>query len=842
MPNYAAGCGNYYAKLMIVGEAPGKNEDIQLQPFVGASGAMLNDWLRAAGISRDECWITNVVKFRPPNNDFSKLNLINIDINQQVEFLWEKEIKEIKPNAILAVGSRAMRAVMGWPVEFEAKKDYYAITNYRGSILIAKDGHTKVIPTIHPAALMNRWDTDSDNESEKGGISYSYIRLIEHDVKRAVIESQTSKLNLPDPALSICHDSVQLYRFIQEYQKAPKAASDIESVNCIPVCVGFAFNKHHAISIPLLRKVGNVKLTDMSEREHNEVLRMVQGLFDSKKLIGHNFKYDEFKLGLFGFNRFDLISDTIIKLRVLFPECPKKRLVEAASYWTRHPYYKDEGKEFRFGKSPISQLYLYNAKDCVVEYEVDEAMEVDLIALQEKYGVPLVDYYYNYQMKKHAFYLRMEQNGFEIDLERKAELNSLYQIMEEDVHDRQTFRLRGELNVKSAPAKAKLLYEIMKFKKPKRSPTSEDAIVKLINSHCKGKDGEDRKDILKDILLETRIRDQKSRYINYSPDYNGTCKSTFNIIATETCRSSTGILNKPIRPKKIGLGFHTISKHGELAKAIRSQFRPRRGKVYVQADASQAEPRVVAVLCRDWPMLEAFKNKIDIHTRTALLIFGYNPILDLVNPSIPADALVTKESPERFCGKQTRNAGNYNMKAPRFTVQLNTNAQKLGIDLEVSPWKAGQMLDLFHNASPSIRDVFHREIIEALDSNRVLIDPFGGVREFTGRFDEDLYKEGFANIPQRTVGHLVQGAALKVEEELAGDIEHMWILEAHDALMMEVPENNWLPYALLLKKHMECPIDFSLYCTLKRDYILTIPADVEISDKSYADLKKVKVC
>jgi len=58
---------------------------------------------------------------------------------------------------------------------------------------------------------------------------------------------------------------------------------------------------------------------------------------------------------------------------------------------------------------------------------------------------------------------------------------------------------------------------------------------------------------------------------------------------------------------------------------------------------------------------------------------------------------------------------------------------------------------------------------------------------------------------------------------------------------MEVPENNWEPYAQLLKKYMEVPIDFSRYCSIKRDYILTIPCDVEISNTHYGDFQKVKL-
>jgi DNA polymerase I-like protein with 3'-5' exonuclease and polymerase domains len=440
----------------------------------------------------------------------------------------------------------------------------------------------------------------------------------------------------------------------------------------------------------------------------------------------------------------------------------------------------------------------------------------------------------------------MEQNGFSVDLERKKELKVKYTQMRKEVHDQITESVGYELNVKSSPQKYELLYKVMGFKPYKKAPTSEDSIVKLMMTHCKGKKLA-YKPILEKILEEVRIRTQESNYINFAPDYDQRCKTSFNISATETCRSSTGILKKPLRPRKMGLAFHTISKHGRLAKDIRSMFRPDKGKIFLQADSSQAEARVVAVLSRDWELLKAF-DTVDIHRRTAALILGLTPNLDLVSPSIPADALIGKDSAERFCGKKTRHAGNYDMGKSRFMLEFNTDAQKFEINMEVSEWKAGQMLEKFHYASPKLSSVFHSDIQSALQSSRCLIDPYGGVRLFHGRMDDQLYKEGYANIPQRTVAHLVQGAALAVDKELGDEVGDVhsdkpvnWISENHDSLLLQVPENGWEKYAILLRQHMQTPISFNRYCTLKRDYNLVIPCELEISATNYAEMIKVKL-
>lgn len=825
MPNYVGGVGPVEPRLMIILEAPGKHEDEQGIPAVGPTGSILNDCLFKAGIRRSDCYITNVIKYRPPLNDLKKLHLIGVSMEESVRELWENEINKLHPNCILVVGDVALQAVCG----------VSGILNYRGSILTANDGHTKCVATIHPAALFSHGATEE--EDSRGGLSWVYLKLIEADIRRAAEESLTPSINLPDRTLSIAYNSLDVHRFFREYENLDKAAVDIESINCVPVCVGFAFNKQHSISIPLLRSIGTNNLTDMGDNELDECWRTIDAQLRRLKIIGHNFMYDECKLGLVGFETPNVYSDTLIKTRVIFPELPNKRLHVVSSLWTREPYYKEEGKEFRIGKVKIDQLLRYNAKDCAVEFEVDETQESDLLEMQDKFNIPLVDYYYNYMMKKHKLYLKFQMTGKKVDHTRQKELKIEYTRMEKLVHDRLTETIGHEVNVKSYPQMFQLLYQIMKFKVRKRDPTSEDSIVALLGQ-CKDKQ---KKEILNDILEERRIRDQKSRQISFSPDYDGRCKSAYNISATETCRSSTGILKKPLRPKKIGLADHTISTHGRLAKDIKTMFIADDGMVILAADASQCQARIVAVLSEDWELLQAF-DEVDIHRRTAALIFGYTNKLELSKDfKHPVVDFLPKEGPERFTGKKTRHAGNFNMKKRRFMTEFNTAAQKFDIPMDISEWRAGQMLEQFHAASPKLEHVFWRDIKQALDSSRVIIDPYGGVRIFNGRMDETLYGEGYANIPQRTEAHLIQKAALAVDEELKDDKAFLWSQEKHDALYLQAPENNWEPYARLLKKYMETPIDFRTYCTLKRDYTLTIPCDVEISHTHYAAFEKVKL-
>ena len=832
MPNYVAGSGSFLAKLLIVGEAPGQKEDEFGIPFYpdAPTGELLTDALFHAGIGRHEVFLTNVVKYRPPMNDFTKLHLIDVDLAKSIEELWDKEINKIKPNVILAIGEQALSAVTG---------GLSGITKYRGSILRSRDGMIKVVPTIHFAALF-------PHGPDSHPLPWVWKKIIYHDIQRAVEESRFPNFtSIPSRNLSIAHSSLDVYRFFQEYKSLDIAANDIESINCIPVCTGFAFSRHHALSIPLIRKVGNHPLTDMSSKELIECWKLIQEQFNRLKLIGQNFKYDEFKQKLFGFRHLNLYSDCLLKFHTIFPEAPEKGLSMISSLFTKEPFYKEEGKELKIGKAfDVEKFFKYNAKDCCVEYECDEAMEHSLVEMEHNYRIPLREFYYNYVMRAHSFFLEMENRGFNIDSSRKEELKGRYEFLRESVHDRLVQAVGYEVNVKSYPDIFKLLYRAMGFKDRKRDPTSEDTIVALLAS-AKGKDAEQKKQILENILEERRIRDQLSRAINFVPDYDGRCKTSFRIVGTETGRRSTAILKKPVRPKKIGLSFHTIPKHGRLAKDIRSMFIPDKGFVFIQGDLSQAEARIVAVLSEDWDLLRAF-DIIDIHRRTAGLFFGYTKELILSEGRIPIVDDLEKDGAERFTGKTFRHAGNYDMGKHTAMLNYNTNAQKYEIQTAISEWKAGQFIEMFHNASPKIRQVFHNGIREVIDSTRTLINPYGRIRQFHAKYEEDLYKEGYAQIPQSTVADTTLTSALSAWDDWGHDSSIAFFLsENHDALLAQVPINQWRVYAESLKKHMVRDIDFSKNSSLIRNFVLRIPVDIEVSMKedgtvtNYGELMKM---
>ena len=131
------GYGNTRARIILVGEAPGAEEEKQGKPFVGRSGKLLNKALEKAGIRREDLFITNVVKLRPPGNKKPKSSEV-----RECRPVLLREIEAIEPEVVCLLGSTAIECLLG----------KYPVTKYRGKI-IEKDG-SRFLVTFHPAAVL----------------------------------------------------------------------------------------------------------------------------------------------------------------------------------------------------------------------------------------------------------------------------------------------------------------------------------------------------------------------------------------------------------------------------------------------------------------------------------------------------------------------------------------------------------------------------------------------------------------------------------------------------------------------------------------------------------------
>jgi uracil-DNA glycosylase len=136
--------GNPKSRIMLIGEAPGSNEDEEGLPFVGRAGTLLDKMLASINLDRKSVYITNIINYRPPENR----RPTNEEMNRYLPFI-KKHIEIIAPKILILLGSTAMNALISADI---------VISKVRGKWIERKFGKckTSVIVTFHPAFLMRQ--------------------------------------------------------------------------------------------------------------------------------------------------------------------------------------------------------------------------------------------------------------------------------------------------------------------------------------------------------------------------------------------------------------------------------------------------------------------------------------------------------------------------------------------------------------------------------------------------------------------------------------------------------------------------------------------------------------
>lgn len=825
--NYVGGEGPSTARLVAVGEAPGADEDRTGRPFSGPSGMMVDNLLKTAGTYRQAVYVTNVCKIRPPGNRIKDLPLLGKSLDDFIPQLHE-EIRQINPNCILAFGNTALQALTG-------RK---GIEKYRGSILSSSFGNYKVVPTLHPASILH-------GEMDGKMKSWKDLTYIQWDVNRAVKQSKFPEICLPQRQLMVCRNSQQLYRFLKQYEDRDLVSVDIETYRTVPICIGFAFNKDSAISIPL---TNHPEPSGMSYEELADCFHQVCEVMANENIrkIGQNFKFDEHLLHTcidgtcdFGIHTRAFYFDTLLAFRVLYPEL-NGSLQFSTSVMTEEPYYKDEGREYNPLKDRLDRLLLYNAKDAAVTYEVYEK------CLEELTQRGLVDFFFRIQMPLHRFYSNIESRGILRDNNAKEILKEKYEekrlMLQGELNDLTKEYIDRPLNVASNGKNGDMPFLVFGCMKcPPRKGTDE---VSLDSLRRNGSVKDPKKLRILELIAEIRkVRKTIGTYIDSETDYRGRLLTQYRIIL-ETGRTSTSILKPPVATKQLGLAFQTITKHGDIGSDLRRMFIPDPGYVFIEPDLSGAEARVVALLAKDDRLIKAFKYDIDVHRLTYSWIKELALDLDefwnapegecskVIAAKINGGLKARIDQEERQLGKVFRHAGNYAM-------EKRTASETAGC----SEWRAAQILEKFHKTNPNIKEVFHKEIISTLKwNNRTLISPNGRQRLFLNKWGDELFKEAYAQIPQSTVSDQTKKAAQIFEARCP---EAMILAESHDSFLTQVPIALGEQYPMrhidkaieVMKEEMESPIDFR-NCSLSRG-TLVIPCEIKWSESNWEEMKTI---
>ena len=404
--------GRQDARLILLGEAPGRWEAEQGRPFVGPAGNLLNNILQSAGLQRvlgSDLYITNVLKEKPPDtktksNDIT--SIINVSKKTPIESpAWHDalaklkvELEQCSSSTIVAFGNVPLYAL----TEIFPPK----ITKRRGSVYpCTLVPGKKVVATIHPAACLHG--------GGQGGGMYIWQHFILHDVKKAVRESKVEGIIQSPIHNHVCNSFAQAIDFLQDAMKHHFTTTidrvisfDIEVISLEVSHISIAFG-NFSLSIPFIKDGQEF----FSPDQEVELWSTIASILEAPNIqkIGQNLMFDtQFLFRKYGI-RTKNIQDTMIAHAVLIPDFPKGLDFINSIYGTE-PYYKDEGKLYLSSGGSDEQFALYNAKDSAVCLEAFPKILDDLRILgnEEAYG---------FQRDLVECLLYMSERGIRMDVE-----------------------------------------------------------------------------------------------------------------------------------------------------------------------------------------------------------------------------------------------------------------------------------------------------------------------------------------------------------------------------------------------------------------------------------------
>lgn len=628
------GRGSKSPRIVIVGEAPGAEEDRLGKPFVGDSGKLLEKILYEVGVP--DYWITNTVRCRPPQNRAPGKD----EISACLPYL-EKELSVLKPEYVITLGATAMKAVLG-----KAK-----ITQEHGKVF-EKNGR-KIIPIYHPAYCLR--DPSKLPDFKRDWKSVARLLGVGEEEEEAPQELEWEV---------VTHKT--LLKFMRRFEDAPEFSIDLETSGLFPWdgkgsirCVNIGLPKR-AYVIPF-----DLPFSEFQDRDiQGKILRELLDKAEDKWCVTQNGKFDNHWIWTYTKRRFFINFDTMLAHHILDEnnqhdlEAISREELGVSSYdiplaekngtapWDLfHKGQKEACREM------LKRVYKYSAEDACYTLRAGRSLRKKIEADHTQKRL-----FYRLVMPGARAMGEVESRGLTLDLRRFAEVekDTLERLtaVKQKLDDSARLTVRKGVSRKvnwNSPAQiGKLLYENLKLpvlvKTDKGAPsTGEAAILALQGRHP-----------VVDNLTEYRELEKfRSTYLDGWKPFmvEDRIYFSYKIHGTVTGRYSSRL--------------HQVPRDGR----IRNLATAPKGWVFVQADVSQAELRVAAVASQDQELMKCFRENIDVHWRTLLYMVSIGAAPNYIEPAI--------DTAKQLEGRE---------KAPNLTEALEILIRR-GHDAAIGVWK-----------------------------------------------------------------------------------------------------------------------------------------------------------
>ncbi|HXW69519.1 MAG TPA: DNA polymerase I [Dissulfurispiraceae bacterium] len=491
--------------------------------------------------------------------------------------------------------------------------------------------------------------------------------------------------------------------------------------------------------------------------------------------IGHNLKYDMLMLRQEGIRVMGRLYDTMVASYLLNPIKPDHSLQDTAIEHLAHkkrPFTEVLGKRASFAEVTLEEATRYAAEDAEL------AMELKDILFDKLHSAGLERIYFEIEMPLIYVLTDMEEAGIKINRERTEELSKELDRELEELQSR-IYRLAGStFNINSPRQLCKVLFEDLGLKTMKKTKTgfstSMDVLEELSKSH----------DLPAEILNYRSFYKLKTTYTDILPKLinprTGRIHTSFNQAVTSTGRLSSSdpnLQNIPIR--------------GEWGTKIREIFIADEGQVLVSADYSQVELRILAHMSEDESLIEAFKNNIDIHARTASEIF-----------MVPLDGVTS----------DMRRAA----KVVNFGIVYGMSAYGLSEALSITPKEAAVYIENYFNKHAGVKRFMELTMQNARQNAYVTtllgrIRPLPEITSTNAAIRQQADRLAVNTPIQGTAADLIKIAMVRISKALkTRNLSARMLLQIHDELLFEVPEKETNETLELISMEMEAALDLSV--------------------------------
>lgn len=716
--------------VMIIGEAPGAEEERFGRPFVGSSGRELDAMLQDAGIRLSEVYKTNVIRFRPPGNnieEFVRLEKRKPE-GEWVSFkgAWVKpfvvehyehliaEIESISPRCIILTGNT--------PLWFVAGRN--GITKWRGSQLrVEIAGKTyNVLPIIHPAAILRDWS--------QRAITVLDLRRVNRNFE-------------PPDRQYIINPPFDHAMEVLESLDGKKIAIDIETSQKQIICIGFAWSPREAMCVPI---------SNYDIEQQVAFVKKMSEILPRCKVVGQNLIYDTFYIAVWYGFIVDPYFDTMIAQNVLYAGLPKKLDYLASMYCEHYEYWKDDIKEWSTSSIPQNeQLWRYNATDCAITFEVSQVQE----ALIESQGL---SNQFEFQMSLFRPTLEVMLRGVRLNSDLRENISN---ELTSAIKEREEW-LANLFGHPVNPRSPKQLMDLFYSDLAKSDGRHNYLNIPKVKNRSTGKPtlNEEALDVIaaaEPLLAPAIKRIKEIRTLNI-------LKSTFveaegprdrfycgyNIAGTSTYRFSSSA-----NPFGWGTNGQNIPKwerdDPEKSKLpnIRHMFVPDDGFILWAADLVKADLHVVVWEADDDELREQLANGVNIYREAT-------KIVDM--PYTKAKSFI----------HGTNYGGSY---------------RTMAISQKIPEAKAREAQAAWFARHPGIK-AWHNRVMAKLEKTRSVQNAFGYRIIFFDR-PQGILPEALAWIPQSTVACVINRAWMQIRRSVP---EAQILLQVHDELVGQIHE------------------------------------------------------